>query len=494
MKILLVYPEYPAETFWSFKHALKFIGKKSGFPPLGLLTVAAMLPEDWQKRLVDMNVEKLKDNDILWADYIFISAMLIQQESVSEVVKLCKSFNKKLVAGGPLFTAGYYDFKEIDHFILDEAEVTLPLFLLDLEKGCPKKIYKSEERPELGSTPIPLWSLINAKKYASMNVQYSRGCPFNCEFCDIALLFGRKQRTKDKDQLLAELDSLYNLGWREGVFFVDDNFIGNKDKLKKEILPSLIEWRKEKKYPFTFSTEASVNLADDEELMDLMVKAGFAAVFLGIETPEEDSLTECGKFHNKNRDLTSCVKKIQKKGMEVQAGFIVGFDSDKPSIFERQIQLIQKSGIVTAMVGILVAPRGTKLYHRLKEEGRLLKEASGNNIDFSINFVPKMDPKMLALGYKKIISTLYSRKYYYQRVADFLKDYKIQVKTKFRFHSYYLRAIFHSFWRFGIKERGQIYFWKLILWTLINRPKSFPKAINFAIQGYHLRKVFEKYF
>ena len=356
IKALLVYPKYP-ETFWSFGHALKFIGKKSALPPLGLLTVAALLPDDWQKRLIDMNVENLNDEDLEWADYIFISAMLVQQESMIELIKLCKVFNKKIVAGGPLFTAGYQDFEEIDYYVLNEAEITLPSFLVDLKRDCPKRVYRSEEKADIKKTPIPLWNLIDIKKYASMNIQYSRGCPFNCEFCDIALLFGRIQRTKNKNQLLAELDSLHARGWHGGVFFVDDNFIGNKEKLKKEILPALIKWREEKKYPFTFSTEASVNLADDEELMDLMTEAGFGTVFLGIETPNEDSLTECGKFHNKNRDLVSCVKKIQRKGMEVQGGFIVGFDNDKPSIFERQIQFIQKSGIVTAMVGILEALR-----------------------------------------------------------------------------------------------------------------------------------------
>ena len=493
IKALLVYPKYP-ETFWSFRHALKFIGKKSTFPPLGLLTVAALLPDDWEKRLIDMNVEDLNDEDLKWADYIFISAMLVQQESVGELVKLCKVFNKKIVAGGPLFTAGYQDFKEIDHYVLDEAEITLPSFLADLKRGCPKRVYRSEEKADIRETPIPLWNLIDIKKYASMNIQYSRGCPFNCEFCDIALLFGRIQRTKDKNQLLAELDSLHTRGWNGGVFFGDDNFIGNKEKLKKEILPALIKWREEKKYPFTFSTEASVNLADDEELMDLMVKAGFGAVFLGIETPDEDSLTECGKFHNKNRDLVSCVKKIQKKGMEVQGGFIVGFDNDKPSIFERQIQFIQKSGIITAMVGILGALRGTKLYHRLKEERRLLKEASGNNTDCSINFVPKMDEKILITGYKKIVSTIYSPNYYYQRVTNFLKEHRPLIKRKIYFHPYYLKAFFRSIWILGMKEKGQIYFWKLLFWTLMRRPRSFPQAIIFAIQGYHFRKVFEKYF
>ena len=494
MKILLVCPQYP-ETFWSFKHALRFIGKKSAFPPLGLLTVAAMLLKNWQKRLVDMNVEKLKKEDILWADYVFISAMLVQQGSVLEVVKLCKSLNRKIVAGGPLFTAGYNNLQDIDHFVLNEAEVTLPAFLSDLERGCAKKIYKSEERADLRDSPVPLWGLIDAKKYASISIQYSRGCPFNCEFCDIALLFGRKQRTKDGNQLLAELNGLYNLGWRGGVFIADDNFIGSKDKLKKEILPLLIEWRKEKNYPFTFSTEASVNLSDDEELMDLMVEAGFKMVFLGIETPEEDSLTECGKFHNKNRDLISCIKRIQQKGMEVQGGFIVGFDNDKPSIFERQIQFIQKSGIVTAMVGILEVGRGTKLYDRLSKEGRLLqRDASGNNMDFSINFVPKMDPKILTLGYHKIVSTIYSPECYYQRVINFFEDYRAKVKIKADFQLDYLKIFFHSFWFFGIKEGGRLYFWRLFFWTLFNRPKLLPQAIIFAIQGYHFRKAHEKYF
>lgn len=488
-KVLLVYPECP-ETFWSFRYALKFIGKKATFPPLGILTVGAMLPSNWEKKLIDMNIESLNDEDIKWADYVFISAMIVQKESVRKIIEGCKRLNKKIVAGGPLFTTGYQDFEDIDYFVLDEAEITLPHFLEDLKEGHPKYVYRSGGRPDLKKTPIPLWDLVDMKKYASMNIQYSRGCPFNCEFCDITSLFGRTQRTKDKEQILTELDALYNRGWRGRVFFVDDNFIGNKEKLKKEILPSLIEWIKEKGYPFSFSTEASVNLSDDEELMDLMIEAGFVSVFLGIETPDEDSLTECGKFQNKNRDLMFCVKKIQRKGMEVQGGFIVGFDNDKPSIFERQIKFIQNSGIVTAMVGLLCALRETRLYSRLKKDGRLLKEASGDNISCSINFIPKMNQEVLISGYKRIINTIYSPKCYYQRVINFLEEHR-PLKKKFYFHFYHLKALFKSIWLLGIKGRERVYFWKLIFWTLAKRPRSFPQAMTFAIYGYNFRKVFE---
>jgi len=379
MKILFVYPKYP-DTFWSFKYALKFISKKASFPPLGLLTVAAMLPEEWEKKLIDMNVSALTEEDLEWADYVFISAMLVQKKSAMEVIRRCKKMGIKVVAGGPLFTTGYEEFEDIDHFVLNEAESTLPSFLDDLKKGCAQRMYTSKEWPDLGKTPRPQWDLINMKKYASMCIQYSRGCPFNCEFCDIIVLNGHKPRTKSKDQILGELEALYAQGWRGGIFFVDDNFIGNKKRLKAEILPALIDWMKQKKYPFSFFTEVSINLSDDEELMQLMVKAGFTGVFIGIETPNEDSLTECNKYLNKNRNLIACVKKMQDIGLEVQGGFIVGFDNDPLSIFESQISFIQKSGIVTAMVGLLNAPRGTRLYE--------VDELSRPKLDLFLGVVP----------------------------------------------------------------------------------------------------------
>jgi radical SAM superfamily enzyme YgiQ (UPF0313 family) len=492
LKILLVYPQYP-DTFWSFKHALKFVSKKAAYPPLGLLTVAAMLPQEWEKRLVDMNVTSLTDEDIGWADYVFISAMAVQQNSVREVIARCKNLGTKLVAGGPLFTTGYEEFDEIDHLVLGEAEVTLPPFLQDLERGCAQHIYASEERPDITQTPIPLWSLIDLKKYSSMSIQYSRGCPFNCEFCDIIVLNGHKPRTKDREQLVAELEALYHLGWRQGVFIVDDNFIGNKRKLKSEILPAIIAWMKARKYPFYFFTEASINLADDEELMQLMVEAGFNRVFIGIETPNEESLAECNKWQNQRRDLVASVKKIQNHGLEVQGGFIIGFDSDPISIFKSQISFIQNSGIVTAMVGLLNAPAGTRLYQRLKEENRLLRSISGDNTDCSLNFIPKMNYETLINGYKQVLNTIYSPKNFYERVRTFLKEYKPRKKRWGRIHFYQIKAFIRSMWVLGVKERGRRYYWKLFISTLFKYPRNFSLSMTLAVYGYHFRKVVEKY-
>lgn len=485
----MVYPQYP-ETFWSFKYALRFISKKASFPPLGLLTVASLLPKEWDKRLIDMNVSGLNDADLEWADYVFISAMIVQRKSAVEIIKRCKEMGVKTVAGGPLFTTQFEEFPEIDHFVLNEGEITLPLFLKDLENGNPRRIYTSEERPDISQTPSPQWDLINMRKYASLSIQYSRGCPFNCEFCDIPFLNGHKPRTKNKEQILRELNALYSQGWRGSVFFVDDNFIGNKKKLKKEILPFLIEKMEQKKHPFSFYTEASINLHDDEELIQLMVKAGFNKVFIGIETPNEDSLTECNKFQNKNRDMLACVNKIQDQGIEVQGGFIVGFDNDPPSIFEKQIRFIQQSGIVTAMVGLLNAPPGSNLYRRLKRENRLLEDSTGDNTDFSINFIPKMDIQKLMSGYKNILSTIYSPKHYYQRVITFLRRYNPKkFKKRIHFQFSHLKAFFQSVCFLGIRGKERLHYWKLILWTLFRRPSFFPLAIKFAIFGYHFRKI-----
>ncbi len=492
MKILFVYPKYP-ETFWSFKYALKFIFKKALSPPLGLLTIASIIPKSWDKKLVDMNITSLTDKDLKWADLVFISAMSVQKESVKEIISRCKKIGVKIVAGGPLFTSNYNKFKEIDYLVLNEAEITLPLFLKDLKNKNPKHIYTSNQFVDLKKTPIPSWELIGMKKYSLMNIQYSRGCPFNCEFCDITLLYGHTPRTKNKNQVIAELESLYSKGWKGSVFFVDDNFIGNKAKLKNEILPAIAKWTKEKKYPFLFSTQTSINLSDDEELMRLMVKAGFKKVFIGIETPHENSLSECRKYQNKNRNLITCIKKIQKFGLCVDGGFIVGFDNDPASIFEKQINFIQKSGIVTAMVGLLNALPGTKLYKRLEKEKRLLKDTSGDNTDCSINFTPKMDSKTLIRGYKKILKTIYSPKYYYKRVKRFLKNYKSLQKNKFRLQFNYLITLSMCMLFLGVIGKERFHYWKLFFWTIFKRPKLFPLAMTFAIYGFHFRKVFEKY-
>ena len=451
-----------------------------------------MLPENWETKLIDMNVSPLADEDILWADYVFISAMAVQKESARDVIKRCGRLRIPVVAGGPLFTMEYDEFEGVDHFVLDEAENTLLFFLKDLENGRPQHVYTSSEWPDIEKTPLPKWNLIKMKKYASMSIQYSRGCPYNCEFCDIILLNGHKPRTKSTSQILEELDLLYIQGWRGAVFFVDDNFIGNKKKLKQKILPALIHWMTQKKYPFHFFTEASINLADDEELMRLMAKAGFDKVFIGIETPNEESLSECNKYLNKNRDLVASVKNIQKNGLQVQGGFIVGFDSDPLSIFEKQINFIQKSGIVTAMVGLLNAPRGTRLYLRLKNENRLIKSISGSNTDFSLNFIPKMNVEILLNGYKKILKTIYSPKYYYKRVITFLKTYKPEpIKKKINFKLSHLNAFFKSIWFLGIRGKERVQYWKLITWTVVRRPRFLHIAVTLAIYGFHFRKVVE---
>ena len=495
MKILLVYPKNP-DTFWSFKHALKFISKKAAFPPLGLLTVAAMLPDEWEKKLADMNVTTLTDKDIKWADYVFISAMVVQQESTREVIDRCKNFGVKTVAGGPLFTPGYeeFNFNDVDHVVSAEAENIMPRFVEDLKNGTAKHIYNAEERPDITTSPVPLWSIVDMNKYQSMSLQYSRGCPFNCEFCDIVVMNGHIPRTKTSDQVLAELDAIYNNGWRSSVFFTDDNFIGNKRKLKTEVLPAMARWNKEKNHPFSFFTEASINLADDEELMRAMTEVGFDTVFVGIESPNEESLVECNKLPNKGRDLLASVKKLQNYGFQVQGGFIVGFDSDPLSIFKSQINFIQKSGIVTAMVGLLNAPRGTRLYHHLKKENRLLESFSGDNTDCSLNFIPKMNYETLIDGYKHILNTIYSPKQYYERVKTFLKEYKPpKRKVAFHFKFHFVEAAIKSVWILGIREKGRRYFWKLIASTLLRHPRSFPLSMSLAVYGFHFRKIVEKY-
>jgi radical SAM superfamily enzyme YgiQ (UPF0313 family) len=489
MNVLLIYPKFP-DTFWSFKYALKFIRKKSAFPPLGLLTVSAMLPDEYSRRLVDVNVDDLTDDDLSWADLAFIGGMTIQRDSAKKIIARCKATSLKVIVGGPLFTAEPDSFEEVDHLVLDEAELTLPPFLEDLGNGHPKKIYRATGFCDLHHTPPPSWDLINIKKYASMSIQFSRGCPFNCDFCNVTALFGHKPRLKSAQQVIAELDRIYDEGWRSDIFFVDDNFIGNKRYIKTELLPALIEWRKDKK-GCVFFTEASINLADDAELMDLMVKAGFDSVFIGIESPNEDSLTECQKVQNKNRDLMNDVKILQRAGLQVNGGFIVGFDSDTPTTFKQLIDFIQKSGIVTAMVGLLQAPPGTRLYDRLKKDNRLLDmRFSGDNVDGTTNINPKMGLDQLMNGYRSIMEHIYAPKHYYRRVKVFLKEFgnsrvdaQIDIQRSL--------ALFRSSFRLGILGRERFHYWYLVIWTLVRKPRLLPLAITLAVYGYHFRRICE---
>jgi radical SAM superfamily enzyme YgiQ (UPF0313 family) len=490
MKILLVYPKYP-DTFWSFSHALKFISKKASNIPLGLITVGSLLPASWEKKLVDLNVSRLSDQDIKWADLVFISAMSVQSESVADILAQCKRLNAKIVAGGPLFTEEYDRYPGIDHLVLNEAEITLPEFLADLGKGEPKRIYKTDQFADITQSPLPDYSLLRIKDYATAGIQYSRGCPYDCEFCDITSLLGHRVRTKTVEQIITELDQLYKIRWKGSVFFVDDNFIGHKGKIKNELLPAIIEWMETHKKPFELLTEASINLADDRELMDMMVRAGFSKVFVGVETTEEASLNECNKTQNKNRDLIDSIRIIQQNGMEVYAGFIVGFDNDPPGIFKRQIEFIQESGIITAMVGLLNAPRLSRLYRRLSGEGRITSQFSGDNTDYSMNFVPVMDKNDLMRGYRDIVKNIYSAKPFAERVIRFMKTYNPpKTRTTLSFNK--VLALVKSIVYLGLANRHMLYYWKIFFWSILFKPRMFPLAVRYSIYGYHFRKVFRE--
>jgi radical SAM superfamily enzyme YgiQ (UPF0313 family) len=490
MNILLIYPEFP-DTFWSFKHALKLAHKRASSPPLGLLTVAALLPREWEKRLLDLNVTRLTAKDLSWAEAVFVSAMLVQKESARQVISLCRQAGVRVIAGGPLFTSEFEQFPEVDHFVLNEGELTLPPFLSDWQRGEASRVYRTTAFADIRRSPTPLWELVDMRRYAAMSLQYSRGCPFQCEFCNVTALFGHQPRTKSTPQVLAELDGLYDRGWRGSIFFVDDNFIGNKKRLKTDLLPALIAWQK-KKGGLSFYTEASINLADDAQLMEMMVKAGFDTVFIGIETSDEACLAESGKVQNQRRNLIADIKRLQRAGLQVQGGFIVGFDSDTPDTFQRQIDFIQNSGIVTAMVGLLQALPGTRLYDRMKREDRLLADSTGDNVGISTNIIPAMKLETLQEGYKKIIRTIYSPERYYQRLKAFLQEYR-PPKIKSAKSLRYQLALFHSLYRLGVLGKERLYFWKVLLWTLFHRPRLFPQAVTLAIYGYHFRTISERY-
>jgi radical SAM superfamily enzyme YgiQ (UPF0313 family) len=417
--------------------------------------------------------------------------MAVQRDSAKKIIARCKQIGLKVVAGGPLFTAEPDEFGEVDHLVLDEAELTLPPFLEDLKNGRPKKIYRASGFCDLHQTPFPSWDLIRIKNYASMSIQFSRGCPFNCEFCNVTTLFGHRVRMKAPRQIIAELDRMYDAGWRSSIFFVDDNFIGNKQYLKAQLLPALIEWRKDKK-GCVFFTEASINLADDPELLDMMVKAGFDSVFIGIESPDEGSLTECRKTQNKNRDLLRNVKTIHRAGLQVMGGFIVGFDSDTHSIFQRQIEFIQQSGIVTAMVGILQAPPGTRLFDRLQRENRVVRTFSGDNVDGTTNIIPRMGLDTLSDGYRSIMKQIYSPHNFYRRVRNFLKELKApDITTPMDIQR--VLAFFRSCIRLGVWGKERLHYWHLLLWTLLRKPRLLPLAVTLAIYGHHYRRICDLY-
>jgi radical SAM superfamily enzyme YgiQ (UPF0313 family) len=453
---------------------------------LGLMTIAPLLPKHWQKRLVDTNVRKVTDADIAWADIVLLSGMLVQKKPMIEILERCRRRGVKTVVGGPITSSVEEMNRYADHVVIGEAEELIGPLTADIEAGNAKPVYRAAALPSLEKTPLPEVGLINPKYYSGMAIQYSRGCPFNCEFCDIIEIYGRVPRTKRPDQVLAELDLLYDAKWRGSVFIVDDNFIGNKRKVK-ELLPAISDWNARRGHPFTFFTEASVNLADDKQLLQMMKDASFTRVFLGIETPVESSLKEAQKMQNTRRSLLESVRRIRNYGMEVMAGFIVGFDNDPEDIFDRQVQFIEESAIPLAMVGLLQAVRGTQLYRRLMQEGRILHEGTGDNMDFRLNFVPKMNPERLIQGYQSILERIYSAEAYYQRVRRFLADYPPTHRQARHLSEYaaFLRSIFRQ----GILSRDRGAYWKFLIDAATHYRQSFDTAMTLAVMGYHFQTL-----
>ena len=488
---LLVYPEHPP-TYWGANYALEIVGIKAAFPPLGLLTIAAMFPPKYELRVVDMNVAPLSDSDLEWADMVFTSTMIVQRVSLQGVIERCRRAGVPVVAGGPHPTTFHDEIQGVDYFVLDEAEETFPQFLRDLESGTPDAIYREPRKPDVSRTPIPRFDLIDMKNYHSMGVQFSRGCPFDCEFCDITKLYGRVPRTKPPDQMVGEFEALFRLGWRGPVFLVDDNFIGNK-RDAMNLLPVLAEWQQARGYPFLLCTEASVNLARMDDLMEAMVAAGFDTVFLGIETPNPKALLKTKKPQNTSRDeenyLFRAVRQIQRKGMQVQGGFILGLDGDDEDVFDIQIKFIQEAGIPVAPIYLLTALKGTDMYNRLRKENRLLDVAIGTHATI-LNFKTELDPRTLIEGYRHVTTTLYDptlENYFSRCLALFkhLKPVSHLQKPKSK------NAIYVDLMgvRKQLSSRQIPAYTKFIAEVSSKHPRMLPKAIRLAALGYHFEKI-----
>jgi radical SAM superfamily enzyme YgiQ (UPF0313 family) len=489
MKVLLVYPRDP-DTFWSFRHVLSFVAKRAAFPPLGLLTVAAMLPRDWELKLVDTNVAALADCDIAWADWVMLSGMIVHKDSAREIARRCAALERPVIAGGPLFTTGHAEFPEIPHFVKGEAEGIIDELVADMRAGQLQKAYRAAAFPDVTRTPAPRWDLVDVRHYVTLSVQFSRGCPFDCEFCDIVAMYGRVPRTKEPGQVIAELESLRRAGWRDMVFIVDDNFIGNKKRVR-ELLRAMVDWRARTRPTMAFLTEASVNLADHDDLLNLMVRAGFKKVFVGLETPVTECLEECDKVQNNKRDLVDAVRAMQGAGLEVMGGFIIGFDNDPLDIFRRQFDFIQRSGVVTAMVGLLTALPQTRLHERLMRDGRLLAGSIGNNTAAALNFVPRANREQLLAEYRELMRSLYAPENYYRRVRAFLAAWRPRGPGG-RLNASDLRAFLRSLWTLGVSHAGRLEYWRLFWATLIVQPRKLHVAMELAIIGHHFRAVARK--
>ncbi len=488
---LLVYPEHPP-TYWGADYALEISGVKATHPPLGLLTVAAMFPANYELRVVDMNVSALRDTDLEWADLVFTSTMITQHVSLRTVVERCNRVGVSVVAGGPHPTTFHEEITGVDHFVLDEVEETFAEFLRDLENGAAKSTYRERRKPDVTRTPVPRFDLIDITNYATMSVQFSRGCPFDCEFCDIIKLYGRVPRTKPPQQVVEEFNSLYRLGWRGPVFLVDDNFIGNKrDALR--LLPVIADWQKARGYPFTLATEASANLALMDNMMDAMIEAGFDSVFVGIETPNPDALIKTKKQQNTDKTqknyLYHAVRKIQRHGMQVQGGFILGLDSDDAGVFDAQIEFVQKTGIPVAPIYLLTVLKGTDLYDRMKSEGRLLETPLGTNA-MLLNFKTELEYSTLIDGYKRVIATLYdpTLENYFSRCLTMFKHLRPVRHLRKPKSKTEIELAFMSVRRRLSAEQLPAYS-KFIGKVSKDHPRMLLDAIYLAAMGYHFEKI-----
>jgi radical SAM superfamily enzyme YgiQ (UPF0313 family) len=490
MKALLVYPAHLPQTYWSFSGALPYIERRAALPPLGLVTLAGMLPEHWDLRLIDMNVAPLRDADLLWADVVLTSTMIAQARSLADVVARCNRLGVPVAAGGPYPSISPERLTGVDHVFIGEAEGAIATLIEELERGRAKPLYRAEGFPDMDDAPVPRFDLLDMDAYASMAVQHSRGCPFSCEFCDIWKLYGRRHRVKSPDRMTSELDALIGAGWSGSVFFVDDNFIGNR-RLAKRSLVALERWQRDHGYPFHFFTEASVNLGADEELMRRMRAAGFNFVFLGIETPSIESLIGANKPVNVKLDLRESVRRIQANGMEVSSGFIVGFDEDTEDIFDRQIEFIRDAGIPIAMVGILTALKGTELYDRLHRENRILGDSYGDNTHhFEANFATRMPAEQLADGYKRILRTLYdpTLRNYFDRCRRLLDRLGPNPRFARPVVAREVRALLRSLRTVFSMRYGRQYL-RFLLWCARRHPTRFAEAVRLGIQGFHFEAI-----
>ncbi len=520
--ILLLYPETPKDTYWSFTHSLRMIGKKANTPPLGLLTIAAMLPEDrFSLRLVDMNAAPLRDADIAWADIVFVSSMIAHKDSLATVLPRLKAAGKSVVAGGPYASTAYAETEHVDSFFIGEAEAMWDLFLADLLRGELRPAYGAAVRdeeaealkahfgpearivravdyPDINQAPLPRFDLLDIGQYAMLPVQASRGCPVGCEFCDIWRRFGRKARNKHYDRMLAEMEAIYRLGWRDTIFLVDDNFIGNKTRAK-ELLRQLVAWQDAHGRPFTFVTEATLSLADDDELLGLMEAAGFNSVFVGIETPSHESLRETRKHINTTGSIADKVAKIQARGIQIMSGFIIGFDADPDDIAQRMSDCIQDMGIPQAMIGLLTALPDTDLHERLAKEGRVRGKTTGNNTHgFALNFLPARPEERVLEDYKRVLDAAYSRDLagYFARCEVLRRRWPAKRERKFgRIPvGMQVRALFSYLWA-ALKSPYRRNAYAFLLSTLATKPSFIAEAVTLGIKGHHLwaitRNAFE---